>query len=88
MIHLKYERDSLSLSIRDDGIGFHATDRLKGGRGHFGIPVMEERARKLGGTLRLQTAIGAGTEVTVKVSYNAINQPINQQHHLIRWIGI
>jgi ligand-binding sensor domain-containing protein/signal transduction histidine kinase len=87
-IELKYEPDSLSLCIRDDGMGFHGTDRLKSGRGHFGIPVMEERARKLGGTLRLQTAIGGGTEVTVKVSYNAINQPINQQHHLIRWIGI
>jgi ligand-binding sensor domain-containing protein/signal transduction histidine kinase len=88
VIHLRYERDSLSLSIRDDGIGFYASDRLTSGRGHFGIPVMEERARKLGGTLRLQTSIGGGTEVTVKVSFNAMNQPVNQEHHVIRWIGI
>lgn len=87
-IHLRYERDSLSLSIRDDGVGFHATDRLTSERGHFGIPVMEERARKLGGTLRLQTPAGGGTEVTVKVSFNAMNMPVNQEHHVIRWIGI
>lgn len=89
IIHLRYERDSLSLSIRDDGIGFYASDRVMSRRGHFGIPVMEERARKLGGTLRLQTSIGGGTEVTVKVSFNAMNQPVNhQEHHVIRWIGI
>jgi nitrate/nitrite-specific signal transduction histidine kinase len=49
---------------------------------------MEERARKLGGTFRLQTSVGAGTEVTVRVSFNAMQQPVNQEHHVIRWIGI
>jgi len=87
-VRLKYEDDALSLSIRDDGQGFQASDRSASRRGHFGIPVMEERARKLGGTLRLQTATGAGTEVTVRVSFNALQQPVNQEHHVIRWIGI
>jgi signal transduction histidine kinase/ligand-binding sensor domain-containing protein len=88
VIHLKYESDALSLCIRDDGRGFHASDRSSSRRGHFGIPVMEERARKLGGTLRLQTSAGTGTEVTVRVSFNAMLQPVNQEHHVIRWIGI
>ena len=87
-IHLKYESDALNLSIRDDGRGFYASDRSTSRRGHFGIPVMEERARKLGGTLRLQTSVGAGTEVTVRVSFNAMQLPINQEQHVIRWIGI
>jgi ligand-binding sensor domain-containing protein/signal transduction histidine kinase len=87
-IHLKYESDALNLSIRDDGRGFYASDRSTSRRGHFGIPVMEERARKLGGTFRLQTSVGAGTEVTVRVSFNAMQQPVNQEHHVIRWIGI
>jgi CheY-like chemotaxis protein len=56
VIHLKYESDALNLSIRDDGRGFYASDRSTSRRGHFGIPVMEERARKLGGTFRLQTS--------------------------------
>jgi ligand-binding sensor domain-containing protein/signal transduction histidine kinase len=87
-IHLKYESDALNLSIRDDGSGFYASDRSTSRRGHFGIPVMEERARKLGGTLRLQTSVGAGTEVIVRVSFNAMQQPVNQEQHVIRWIGI
>ena len=87
-IRLKYESDALNLSIRDDGRGFHTSDRSASRRGHFGIPVMEERARKLGGTFRLQTSAGAGTEVTVRVSFNAMQQPVNQEHHVIRWIGI
>ena len=87
-VHLKYETNALQLTIRDDGRGFHAADRSASRRGHFGIPVMEERARKLGGTLHLQTSVGVGTEVTVRVSFNAMRKPVNQEHHVIRWIGI
>ena len=38
--------------------------------GHFGIPVMEERARKLGGHLRVQTSVGFGTEILVNVPFH------------------
>ena len=87
-ISLKYDSDSLTLSIRDDGCGFQNADLPSALGGHFGIPVMEERARKLGGAMRLQSSIGSGTEVTVKVPFNAMQLPISQEHHVIRWIGI
>lgn len=88
IVNLRYDSDALSLSIRDNGHGFLTSDRALSRRGHFGIPVMEERARKLGGTLKIQTSVGGGTEVVVKVAFNAMQQPVNQQHHVIRWIGI
>lgn len=88
LILLRYEADSLSLSIYDDGHGFQGSEANSSRRGHFGIPVMEERARKIGGTFRLQTSAEAGTEVTVKVSFNAARQSLRQEHHVIRWIGI
>jgi ligand-binding sensor domain-containing protein/signal transduction histidine kinase len=88
LILLKYEADSLSLSIYDDGRGFQNSETNSSRRGHFGIPVMEERARKIGGTFRLQTSAEAGTEVTVKVSFSAARQPLRQEQHVIRWIGI
>ncbi|MES2220916.1 MAG: sensor histidine kinase [Acidobacteriota bacterium] len=88
VVHLKYEVDALSLCIQDDGCGFHLPHKASARPGHFGIAVMEERARKLGGTFRLQTSQGMGTEVAVKVSFNAIQQAVNQEHHVIRWIGI
>jgi ligand-binding sensor domain-containing protein/signal transduction histidine kinase len=87
-IHLKYEEDSLALSIRDDGRGFQRGNSEEGQHGHFGIPVMEERARKLGGMLRLQTSLGEGTEVIVSVPFNPLLEPLRQDHHAIRWIGI
>ena len=88
VVHLKYESDALSLSIQDDGCGFHLPQISASRPGHFGIAVMEERTRKLGGTFRLQTSAGSGTEVAVRVAFNAIQQPMNQEHNVIRWIGI
>jgi len=87
-IHLKYDEDSLALSIRDDGHGFQRSNTEEKPSGHFGIPVMEERARKLGGMLRLQTSEGGGTEVLVSVPFNPLLQPLRQDPHAIRWIGI
>jgi signal transduction histidine kinase len=86
-IALRYESDYLSLSIRDNGCGFQVSSNTIR-TGHFGIPVMEERARKLGGVLRLTSTEGAGTEVAVTVSFQSINQPATQQHHVVPWIGI
>jgi signal transduction histidine kinase len=86
-IRVRYDADSLSLSIRDNGCGFLPSDSTTRA-GHFGIPVMEERARKLGGTLRFNTSMGVGTEVAVSVRFQTISEPVKQQHHIVRWIGV
>ena len=86
-INVSFEDELLRLTVRDDGQGFQPSDR--GARtGHFGIPVMEERARKLGGVLHLASNAGSGTEVSVTVSFHHIHQPAKQQHDLVRWIGV
>jgi ligand-binding sensor domain-containing protein/signal transduction histidine kinase len=86
-VHLRYEVDSLNLTIRDDGSGFRG-DSAK--VGHFGIPVMEERARKVGGVLRLQSSHDEGTEVSVIVSFNSLQDVTQQQQqqYIVPWIGI
>jgi signal transduction histidine kinase/ligand-binding sensor domain-containing protein len=68
-VRLQYHADWLSLSVKDDGRGFRAADKLAALQGHFGIPVMEERARKLGGSLRVETSVGDGTEILVHVPF-------------------
>jgi ligand-binding sensor domain-containing protein/signal transduction histidine kinase len=68
-VHLQYHADWLSLSVKDDGRGFRASDKLAATHGHFGIPVMEERARKMGGSLRVETSAGNGTEILVHVPF-------------------
>jgi signal transduction histidine kinase len=85
-VQVRYEHEFLSLVIRDNGCGFQPQDtRFR--FGHFGIPVMEERSRKLGGTLRV-TSSDAGTEVAMTVGFHKIHQLSNQQHHLVQWIGV
>jgi signal transduction histidine kinase len=53
-----------SLEVVDDGVGFEPA--LRGGDG-YGLPGMRERAERLGGTLRVESAPGAGTRVRVEV---------------------
>jgi signal transduction histidine kinase len=84
-IRLRYEEESLNLSIRDNGRGLQSFDLKRAG--HFGIAVMEERARKLGGTLRLNSAT-SGTEVTVNVLFHIINRPTTEQQHVVPWVGV
>ena len=51
------------LLIEDDGVGFE--DSAKRGRPgeHIGLSIMEERARRLGGNLRIESEVGEGTRV-------------------------
>ena len=85
-VQLKYESDALCLTIHDDGRGFQTPDESTSRQGHFGIRVMEERTLKLGGTFHLNTAIGAGTEIMVRVPVQAMQQSSQKQHQLVRWV--
>jgi signal transduction histidine kinase len=85
-VHLTYEKDALSLSIHDNGRGFRHSDGRGSRSGHFGIRVMEERTLKLGGTFRLRTQLGAGTEITVRVPVQALEPSIQNQSPPMRWV--
>lgn len=61
------DREGLTLSIADDGVGFvlpSRPDLLTKAR-HFGLLGMRERTVRLGGSFRVQTAPGEGTRVVV-----------------------
>lgn len=88
LVHVKYASDALFLSIRDDGCGFPSSHRSSSPRGHFGIAVMEERVRKLGGDFRIHPLAESGTEVAIQVPFNAVRQPVTQEQNVIRWIGV
>jgi signal transduction histidine kinase len=53
--------DAVTLTVRDDGIGF---DPSHGGAG-YGITGMRERAELLGGRLHIESTPGQGTALTV-----------------------
>jgi len=63
-----YDDDAVVVRIRDDGQGVVEGRALADGvPGHWGISGMIERARQVGGTLRLRSAPGRGTEVELRV---------------------
>jgi len=62
------ERSALCCSIRDDGAGFD-TGRVQGepSRKGLGLIAMRERMSAIGGTLRVESCLGRGTELSVRV---------------------
>ena len=64
-VELRREPDGVSLLVRDDGGGFvvaGAQERAMRG-GSLGLLGMEERAALLGGSVRVKSARGKGTDV-------------------------
>jgi PAS domain S-box-containing protein len=63
------QRAFIQLTIHDDGIGFdpehHATRRK--GKGGLGLLSMRERATYVGGTFKIKSVRGAGTEIEVLI---------------------
>jgi two-component system nitrate/nitrite sensor histidine kinase NarX len=56
------------LLVEDDGVGFDLPRRDGSPGEHIGLSIMEERARRLGGQLRIESEPGEGTRV--EVAYN------------------
>lgn len=62
---LRYEQGELSLTVRDDGVGFNMGSQLASGVSHgVGLLGLRERFELLDGKLELDSRPGAGTEVT------------------------
>lgn len=57
--------ERVRFTIQDDGCGFDQVAREK--PGHYGLQVMHERSRLVGGELAVESAPGQGTRVTLVV---------------------
>lgn len=72
-VSIRMRGTRVRVSITDDGIGFAVKPGQPRG---YGLANMEARARKLGGTLRVQSRIGRGTNVTAEFSLEPILSPV------------
>jgi signal transduction histidine kinase len=77
-ITLVFQARRVSLSIKDDGIGF-ATAKPKDQNHGFGMRTMRERAQGIGGRLRVQSRPGRGTTIRVEVP-----SPANQSKRKVK----
>jgi signal transduction histidine kinase len=65
---LRFEPESVAVSVRDNGKGFRAPRRMTDlpRNGHFGLIGMYERAELAGADLKIDSALGKGTTVTIE----------------------
>jgi PAS domain S-box-containing protein len=62
---LTFNTKELRLELRDDGDGFKVKERHDG----FGLAGMRERVEQMGGTLKISSARGKGTNVLVTLAF-------------------
>lgn len=72
---VRQEGDHLLVSVEDDGRGFDADAAPGGGPRHFGLVSMQERAQLIRGDLQIESEVGHGTRVTLRV-------PLSQSREL------
>jgi signal transduction histidine kinase len=70
LINLKFDVKRVQLSVRDDGQGFDYQESKNGEAKHFGLVGMQERAVRIGGTLKIDSGADEGTQVLVDVPIN------------------
>lgn len=68
LVELQMTNGVVRCVVSDDGIGFKPT-ALPVRTKHLGLASMEERARELGGSFRIDSAPGEGTTVSVEVPF-------------------
>ncbi len=64
---LRVDGEHATLTVVDNGVGFETGRNIDATGGRHGIVGMRERARLLGGTLRITSRPGGGTRVSVRV---------------------
>jgi two-component system NarL family sensor kinase len=78
--HAQAQRVEVSLTIANEGVTFEVIDDGMGfdptaiPQGHFGLIGLRERTKLLGGTLKLSTSRGNGTQLTVQIPLNDGNK--------------
>jgi len=66
---LRHDRgtDALTLTVRDDGVGFAPGAQPGPREGHFGLAGMAERVEHIRGSMRIDSSAGAGCGITVSI---------------------
>ncbi len=72
-VYFGFQKRGVILRIADDGCGFNAANARNQARGGstFGMVALEDRVRRLGGELVIESSLGRGTSVLVSVPYLA-----------------
>ena len=72
LVTMDFSRGDVCASVRDDGRGFDQSSTNSGNsNGHYGLLGMQERVKRIGGTLNIKSISGTGTELVLRVPRRA-----------------
>jgi len=74
-IELDYFAESVVLRIIDNGCGFDVEAQAMVPTTHWGLAIMKERTRQVGGRISVTSTAGVGTTVEVNVPLSTLNDP-------------
>ena len=66
-VELEYAASQLRVLVRDDGCGIDPLVLQSGHGGHWGLPGMRERAKRIGAKFRVLSRTQGGTEIELRV---------------------
>ncbi len=58
---------SCRILIEDDGIGISGPNR--DGNDHYGLTIMNERAKRINGKLKIESEAGEGTQISLEFQH-------------------
>jgi ligand-binding sensor domain-containing protein/signal transduction histidine kinase len=70
-VEIGFEQKEFMVQVRDDGRGFDTAIASSQPNGHYGLVGIQERAKRIGGLLILNSRPGAGTELRLSVPRDA-----------------
>ena len=70
-VDIGFESKEFRVQVQDDGCGFDPAAASSSPNGHYGLIGMQERVKRLGGKLILNSSPGTGTELTMFVPRKA-----------------
>ena len=75
-VKMAHDTGGWTVEVRDDGKGFEADDPPVGGRRHFGLQFMRERAELIGARFEVRSSPDLGTAVRMTIPPGAMGMPI------------
>ncbi len=73
-VQVNRDRGAMTVTVKDDGIGFEPSPPAGGRWSGFGLQTMRERAQAIGATLTVRTREGSGTEIEVALPVPEVHE--------------
>ncbi|TMB15268.1 MAG: hypothetical protein E6J65_21565 [Deltaproteobacteria bacterium] len=85
-VEVEFAAKGLRIAVRDDGRGIDPQLLQSGREGHWGLAGMRERAKRIGGRLKVWSGVDTGTEVELSVP-SRIAFRAQARGRLWRWLA-